>query len=91
MHETRDEYVKEMQNKIKDLRVELEELNKKAGDMTDDLKAEARQKYNNLKDELSELERVVDKIKGITDDSWTKVRDDAKEMWNRLKSAFDKA
>ncbi len=86
----RDAYATEMKAKSTTLRKQIDELAQRSREAGSDASKDARLAYHRLKDELNEVDKLMDKMMEITDDSWTNVQEDVKEMWSSITTEFKK-
>jgi hypothetical protein len=81
---TKDEFQAKLQEHIIGLQSELDVLQAKAGEATDDLKVELDAQIENLKVKFSEAEAKFDSIKDATEEAWEELKVDAEAIWDSV-------
>lgn len=81
---TKEEYLVKLKTQLDSWQGEVDELQTKASDVTDDIKAEIEEQIANLGVKFSEGEAKFDELKDATEDKWEELKDDAEAMFDNL-------
>ncbi|SJM91390.1 hypothetical protein [Crenothrix polyspora] len=81
---TKDEIQAKLQEHLTSLQADLDVLQAKAGDATDDLKVELDEQIANLKIKFSEAEVKFDQIKDATEEALSGLIAEAEGLWNTV-------
>jgi chromosome segregation ATPase len=85
---TKDEYLEKAKQQLTEWEGELESLQTKAGEATDDLKAAYEEQAAELRTKLDAGKAKIDEITEHADDLWEELKDEAEEKWAALQDGL---
>ncbi|QDV48864.1 sll1863 family stress response protein [Gimesia fumaroli] len=87
----KDEYAKQINKKLADLNVKIEEMQAKGAKLKDDAKAKWDEKMKDLEAKRAELNEKLEQVKDSSADAWAGLKKDIESAWDNLKKSFDDA
>jgi predicted nucleic acid-binding Zn-ribbon protein len=85
---TKDEYLAKLKTQLDSWQVEVGELEAKASEATDDIKAEIDEQIANLRVKFSEGEVKFNELADATEEAWEELKVDAEATYNKLAGEF---
>ena len=85
-----EEYVKQINQKLKDMEVKIAELEAKGADLKDDAKKKWNEKLDDLKMKRGKVAEKVDQFSKSSADAWQGLKKDIDSAWDNLKETYDK-
>lgn len=89
--EQKDEFQKEMQIKIDNLKRDLAEMNKTATKKSASIREEMKKEIAKLENEQKKMSQNLTKLGKSTGKAWDEVKAGVSKSWNDLADAFEKA
>lgn len=85
---TKDEFLAKMKTQLDSWQAEANELEAKASEATDDIKAELEEQVANLRVKFSEGEVKFNELADATEEAWEGLKVDAEATYNKLIGEF---
>lgn len=85
----RDEYAKQINQKLKGLDVKIAELEAKGANLKDDAKKKWNEKLDDLKMKRGKVAEKVDQFSKSSADAWEGLKKDMDSAWENLKKSYD--
>lgn len=85
---TKEEYLAKLKTQLDAWQVEVDELQAKASEATDDIRAEIDQQIANLRVKFTEGESKFDELADATEEAWEDLKDDAEAKFSSLIGEF---
>lgn len=85
---TKEEYLAKLKTQLDSWQAEAEQLQAKAEDAADDLKAELEEQVANLKVKFSEGESKFNELADATEEAWEGLKADADAVFNKLAGEY---
>lgn len=85
---TKDEYLAKLKTQLDTWQVEVDELQAKASEATDDIRAEIDEQIANLRVKFTEGQSKFDELADATEEAWEDLKDDAEAKFNSLVGEF---
>ncbi len=85
----RDEYQKQINQKLADLDVKIAELETKGADLKDDAKVKWNEKLEDLKMKRGKVAEKLEEFSKSSADAWEGLKKDMDSAWENLKQAYD--
>jgi predicted nucleic acid-binding Zn-ribbon protein len=85
---TKEEYLAKLKTQLDSWQAEVGELEAKAGEATEDLKAELDGQIANLRLKFSEGEMKFNELADATEEAWEELKVDAEAMFGNLVGEF---
>ena len=88
---TRHEYIEKFKNKLDEWDADIDVLEVKARETTDELKVELVDQLASLRVRRDIAKLKLAEIKDASEEAWDDIKEGADEAWNSLMQAIDKA
>lgn len=88
---TRHEYIEKFKNKLDEWDADIDVLELKARETTDELKVELVDQLASLRVRRDIAKLKLAEIKDASEEAWEDIKGGADEAWSSLKQAIDKA
>lgn len=85
---TKDEFLAKMKTQLDSWQAEASELEAKASEASDDIKAELEEQVANLRVKFSEGEVKFNELADATEEAWDDLKVDAEATYNKLIGEF---
>ncbi|WP_394752324.1 hypothetical protein [Crenothrix sp.] len=79
---TKDEAQVKLEETTTGLQSDIDRLQARAAEATDDIKAELDEQIENLKVQFSEVQAKFETVKDATEESWEELKADIESMWD---------
>ena len=89
--EQRAEFIRQMQNQLTTLDLELNNLSTKVEGASDAVKAQAKPKLQALRDQANQLSKQLEEIKNATESTWDNLKVGSRKTHDALKEGFQQA
>jgi hypothetical protein len=84
-------FVAEMEQRLAALRKDVDELRVGVADSSEQVKAEAQEKFDNLSRQADKLDEQLKEIRSASDSNWEALKDGFETAYNQTKQAFNDA
>ena len=85
---TKEEYLAKLKSQLDNWQVEVDQLEARAVEATDEIKAEINEQIANLRVKFSEGEGKFNELTDATEEAWEELKDDAEAMFDKLAGEF---
>ncbi|QDT40737.1 hypothetical protein Pan241w_07950 [Gimesia alba] len=88
--EKRDEYARQINQKLDDLNKKIAELEAKGDKLKEDAKTKWNERLKNLKQNRDQMSQQLEEFNKSSADAWDGLKRDLDIAWTNLKQAYDK-
>lgn len=89
--QTKDEYIRELNDQLADLDEEMEALDNRATTLTDEAAAEWEETRTDLQEHRRQVQERLDELQSASGEAWRDLREGTDAAWDELQQAFDDA